>query len=437
MKGQGIMKVSDAQMSSAQGPTRFAIHSVEGLGKTTVLCHFPGVAIVGAENGIPRDLGFEVPIFPIKAWHEVYELLDSVRYDKHNIGTLGFDTIDWLEPHLHRYILERDSGRETEMNPKGRKLESIEDYGYGKGYIVAEEEFRRFITALDIVQYERGIHIAMAMHSHVVNFKNPVAEDYDRFEPKCQKRISRVVVEWAETILFGYFETMASKMPEEQKGLKKDSARAKGFSSGRRLLGTQNNALYDAKNRLGLEPVIELAAARDLIPTLLGHHIGVKPVTMRGPTATPSRAAAKPEERVDTRTEQQGPQGAPRSRGNVPADSWVHGRGEEAQDIHNRETARERTAPANGATSTNDANTNARTWTEPRSNVTPPQGTQVGPAMNEDEAKLAEALEVAGRRGGPYKNKIDRWLADAKGDPAKVRAIINRVNDDARKDNAQ
>lgn len=385
---------------------------------TTILAHFPGVAFIGAEKGIPRDLGFQVPIYAVRKWTDLYALLDSVRYDSHNIGTIAIDTVDWLEPMLWQYVCERDSGRETEMNQKGRKLESIEDYGYGKGYIVAEEEFRRLIGALDIVQYERGVHIALAMHSHVINFKNPLAEDFDRFEPKSHKRIARVVVEWSETMLFGHFETMSSKIPQEEKA-KKEAARPKGFSSGRRLLGTRNNALYDAKNRLGLEPVIELGATADLIPLLLGHHLGVTPVRpMSAPASVSSPIRSElPEERVSTRTEQQGPQHAPPQRGNVPADSWVH----------------ERTSPAPGASSTSDANTDARTWTEPKSHGSQHTAAPdpLSPQNDGDtRSELVRALEAAAARSGAYRARVEEWVARAAGDPKKIAAIVNRVRTD-------
>ncbi len=54
------MDVTQATSSRTDGPTRLAMHTVEGFGKTTLLAHFPKPLVVGAENGIPRDLGFSV-----------------------------------------------------------------------------------------------------------------------------------------------------------------------------------------------------------------------------------------------------------------------------------------------------------------------------------------------------------------------------------------
>src|SRR6185312_5833494 len=140
------MDVSQATKSRTDGPTRLAMHTVEGFGKTTMLAHFPSPLIVGAENGIPRDLGFNVATIRPRTWMEQFELIHSLKHDKHSYRTLGYDTLDWIEPQIHQFVLARDSERETEMNPKGRKLLSIEDYGYGKGYLVAEEEFRKLIS---------------------------------------------------------------------------------------------------------------------------------------------------------------------------------------------------------------------------------------------------------------------------------------------------
>jgi hypothetical protein len=471
------VKITEAQESRTDGPVRFAMHGLPGIGKSTLVAHFPKVVFLShEEQNVPRDLPFKVKTLTgFRDWTDVLDTVDSLTNDPHDFITVAIDTVDWLEPLIHRYVCERDSGRKTEMNPASAKLESIEDYGFQKGYIVAEEEFRRLVWRLDILQARRGMHVAMLAHSHVKNFKNPGGADYDRWVMKVHPRIAQVVVEWSETMLFGFFEAFVSKEPEEKKKL---GARAKGSSTGRRLLGTQWNAQYDAKNRCRLPAEMELADPRALIPFVLGEHLypqqedgpGVasdsRPVESSS-TATPSPrrrppapepvdvppadipwqgSSAHPGERrpaYDSRAEHaEAVRGAPETMATrhpqhptgIPADSWAR-RGEEAQDIVARDHERAR-APA----STRDANTDAQTWTEP----TPPPASGAPARDRRDDPRegvrsderdrvllrLTETLTAARALGAPYYEKVSEWARDAAGDLVKIGKLIEKIKAD-------
>lgn len=280
------MDLSQVTLSNPDGPARVAIHGLEGTGKTTTACYFPKPLVVGPENGVPRDLGFSVPTIRPQSWPELFDVLNSLIADPHDYQTAVIDTIDWVEPLVHAFICNRDSGRETEMNKKGKPLISIEDYGFGKGYLVAEEEFCRLFTVLDVLQYRRRMHVVMLMHTIVRTFKNPAGPDYDRYEPKSHSRISAKVKEWAENVLFLHFRSDAGKISEDKERHKADPsrARAKGVDSGdaTRLVGCQYNALYDAKNRVRLPAVMELTDPNVLVAHLLGEQLGTEVKSIAG-----------------------------------------------------------------------------------------------------------------------------------------------------------
>src|SRR5688572_3554390 len=265
-KGHSRMNIADINDAPADGPTRFGLHSVEGFGKTTLAAYFPAPVFIASENGFPRDLPFRPKRFPHpETWNDVRTAIASLTTDKHDRETLVVDTVDHVEPLLHRFLCQRDSGRKTEMNRSGNELISIEDYGFGKGYIAAEEEFRSLIADLDTLQRKRGMHIVLLMHSSPKKVNNLFGADFDKYEPKMHARISAIVKEWVENLFFGYFEVAAGKLGDEKK--------AKGVSTGRRLLGTRANALFDAKNRMNLPAEIELGQPEVLIPYLLGEHL--------------------------------------------------------------------------------------------------------------------------------------------------------------------
>jgi hypothetical protein len=426
------MDLSHSQMSSDDGPARVAIHAPGGFGKTTIGCHFPTPIVMGAEKGIPRDLGFPVATIHPEKWIDCFDVVGSLVGDRHDNFTLVIDTVDWLEPLIHRFVCERDSERKTEMNPKSNKLISIEDYGYGKGYLVAEEEFRKFITVIDRLQAKRGMHVVMLMHSQTRTFKNPAGPDFDRWEPKCHARIAKVVEEWCENMLFGFFQIDAAKISEDKERNKSnpERARAKGVGGDTRIVGAQHSAMYDAKNRVGLPAEFELGQDIDgLIAALVGEDVKVHGRRAAVREVKREEAWAERQRRVDgDRTRDQAarnvdPPPRPREPEAPPADS---------HETHTRD---------------------ARTWTEPKApadrndhpaprdreppshangNNTTRAGTDAGKRGNGGmlEARLGEARRAASKKGKAYLDRVNGWVTKAESDPDRINAIITQVEKD-------
>ncbi len=71
-----------------------------------------------------------------------------MTYDFH---TFVIDTADWLEKLLIEHVCQRNNKT------------SIEDFGYGKGYIVLAEEFTKFLASLDPL-LARGMHVLLLAH---------------------------------------------------------------------------------------------------------------------------------------------------------------------------------------------------------------------------------------------------------------------------------
>lgn len=397
------MNIADIEIASASGPTRFGLHSVEGFGKTTLAAFFPAPVFLASERSFPRDLPFRPKKFPdLLAWPQAFEAVESLTVDKHDRQTLVVDTVDWLEPLIHRFVCGRDSGRKSEMNKGGHELISIEDYGYGKGYVAAHEEFRRFITALDRLQHERAMHVVLLMHSQVKKFENPSGLNFDRWEPKMHQRIARTCVEWVENLFFGFFEVEAGKLADEK--------RAKGVSTGRRLLGTRQNAMYDAKNRMNLPDVLELAQPEDMIPCLLGEHLEgaetptktskPEPKTVETPrTETKAASKPKPEAKVEeSKTTAKAP----------------------PQSTRTSDTEAKRSEPPKAS--------------EPPAKPAPKKSAAEATAEDiQVQALMKQVLDASTKAktvSEKYGADVERWIGMAKGDHSKLKAIVNQVHKD-------
>lgn len=223
-------------------PARTLVYGPEGVGKTTFAVGAPSPIVLGAEDGLRR---LETPRFPQpNTFDDVLEALRALYRDPHDYKTLVVDTVDWLEPLIWNHICLRD------------KKENVEDYGYGKGYNVALEEWRRLVLALERVREDKGMQIILLGHSQVKTFKNPLGADFDRYSLKVHEKAAGTLKEWADTVLFANLETFAVTREGEKKGV---FAKGKGVSSGARLVFTERTVAYDAKNRDSLPPQLPLS----------------------------------------------------------------------------------------------------------------------------------------------------------------------------------
>jgi hypothetical protein len=96
------------------------------------------------------------------------------------------------------------------------------------------------------------MQILLIAHAWIKTFRNPEGDDFDRFEIKLHAKAQGLLREWCDAVLFAMHETFTHKSG------KGTEARAKGISTGARILRTQRTAAYDAKNRYNLPDSLPL-----------------------------------------------------------------------------------------------------------------------------------------------------------------------------------
>lgn len=222
---------------SIEKPPRLVMIGVEGVGKSTAGADMDSPIFLCSEEGLVGPQFAETPSYPASSWSDALGFLDWLRTEAHEYKSVVIDTLDWLEPKLYASICARDGKA------------SVEDYGYGKGYTVAAEEFRTFLAKLDELN-KRGMAVLILAHSQIKAFNNPIGDNYDRYEPKVAKQIAGMVKEWADAVLFARFQVFAHKGKGQMK--------AKGIGGQERVVHTTHSAGWDAKNRYGLPEEMEL-----------------------------------------------------------------------------------------------------------------------------------------------------------------------------------
>ena len=245
-----VSRLAKVKTGRIDRPLRFVFYGVEGVGKSSVCAAAPSPIFLDLEDGsghldVPRytwrddDQG-HMPASYEEVKQAVRDLMDA----KHDFSTLIIDTADRLEPLIWQYMLDRDCKR------TGKKLHSIEDYGYGKGYALAVDEWRAFCASLDMLRLKRGMNIILVAHSYVRLYKNPEGEDFDRYQLRVHDKAAGFLGEWCDVLGFCCFEEGVAKLEE--------GSRVKGYSTGRRLCKLERTAAYNAKSRIPLPREVEL-----------------------------------------------------------------------------------------------------------------------------------------------------------------------------------
>lgn len=260
------MAISLAQLTRANTPKppRLLVHGVAGVGKTTFAAESNSPVFVQTEDGLGTLPSTHFPLS--RTFEEVIEALVALYTEDHDFKTVVIDSVDWLEPLVWAKAC-RDNG-----------WNSIEDAGYGKGYIAALNLWRQYIDGLNALRDDRAMTVIQIAHTDIKRFDSPEHDPYDRYVIKLHARAAALLQEHSDGVLFANYRISPVKADV---GFNKKVNRALG--SGERVLYTAERPAFLAKNRYGLPETLPLdwTAFAQAMPASL------QPMLMAPPSATP------------------------------------------------------------------------------------------------------------------------------------------------------
>jgi hypothetical protein len=222
-------------------PVRVVIYGVEGIGKTTLASLFPNPIFLDTEGSTfqmdvaraPNPEDEEDP--QLRKWTHIEGALLDLARDSQGFQTVVIDSADWAEQLATNHIL-------------GNK-KSIEDFGFGKGYVMLSEQIGKMLGRCDDL-IRRDLNVVFVAHSKVVRVSPPDQTDgFDRYELRLHKAVAPKFKEWADVLLFANYRTHI---------IEGEDGRMKAKGGKDRILFTQRTAAFDAKNRFGLAPEIPM-----------------------------------------------------------------------------------------------------------------------------------------------------------------------------------
>lgn len=220
---------------SIMGPPRIVVYGVPGIGKTSLAAATDSPIFIPCEDGLGQ---IEAPCFPQpETFGDVIDCMAALINEEHDYKTVVVDTLDALEPMLWAHVCKAG----------GKK--SIEDFGYGKGYVAAASEWRELLRGFDELR-NKGMVVLLIAHSTVVRFEAPDSDPYDRYQMRLDKRAEAIVSDWSDATLFANYEVATISTS--------GGDRKRGVGKGARKLHTEERPAWRAKNRYGLPETLPM-----------------------------------------------------------------------------------------------------------------------------------------------------------------------------------
>lgn len=247
--------------------TRILLYGPEGIGKSTFAAQFPNPIFIDTEGGTDHMDVTRTP--QPTSWTMLFEQVRYFIQHSDQLETLVIDTADWAE----KLCIEQICAQ--------RKVDGIESFGYGRGYVYLGEEFGRLLNLLnDIIAL--NINVVFTAHAQMRKFEQPDETGaYDRWELKLQKKTAPLLKEWADMVLFANYKTLVVNV--DNRGATKGKNKAQG---GQRVMYAAHHPCWDAKNRHGLpdEMPFEYKQITHCIPTKTTQKTEAAPVAKSVPT---------------------------------------------------------------------------------------------------------------------------------------------------------
>jgi hypothetical protein len=215
------------------------IYGAEGRGKSTLACKFPKPLAMLLELGLPRGVSVDA-VVDIHSFDAVMAALRDIYTAPGDYRSLIIDTVDVLEALLIEGLCAKNNWK------------NIETPSYGKGWVVADDEWRRFIRAMSAIRDKHNMTVVLTCHCAIERIDDPRAPTYTAYQPRLHRRARGLVMDCADAVFF---------LAEDLRVVTDDTGfheRTRAATDSRRFLFTEGRPAFAAKNRFGMPEKVPL-----------------------------------------------------------------------------------------------------------------------------------------------------------------------------------
>lgn len=233
-KEEGVPMEFEVEEGPKTKPFSCMLYGPPGSRKTWLASHAPNPLFADIEGGteyfknirrIPKEKFSNFGVF-----RDFFAWAVKSEYD-----TIVFDSATAVEQLATADLLRRNPGWSG----------CLANADYGKGFAALREEMTRFAQNL-LWLNRRGKNVIFIAHSRVIEFKDPMGQPFDRYEPKLHEKVCADLVSMMDTVLF---------LRPRVAAVDKETGRATGDGS---ELHTVEIPAAIAKNRFDLPRMITI-----------------------------------------------------------------------------------------------------------------------------------------------------------------------------------
>jgi len=226
------MSLADIRKKTKLKPPKIVLYGGAGIGKTSFASGMNAPIFALTEDGMGK---IQCDHFPVAKDYDTFvNNLKTLLENETSYRTLAVDSLDWLEPLIWEKVCQEH----------GKK--SIEEFGYGRGYVEALKQWREYIDVLNRLRDEKSMTIIQIAHNQIKRFESPEIEAYDRHELKLHRKAGDLILEHSDCCFFANFKLGTVKT--QGKGGQTNTKAVQGD----RVIYTQAKPAFLAKNRYGL-----------------------------------------------------------------------------------------------------------------------------------------------------------------------------------------
>ena len=217
------------------GGDRVVAYGTGGIGKTTAAAWLPAPVFLDLQKGtkklqVARDL--------VTSWPELRgKIAGFLASPPSGARTLIVDDISSAEEFCKEHVVA------TRLTDKGKRVDSIDGFGWGNGWQFVYDEFVALLADLDRVA-DAGFNVCLIAHDVAVTKPNPSGEDFLQYQPllyggdkRGRANVRGLVKNWCEHLLFIGYDVFV------------EEGSNKGTGSGTRTIYTQELPTHLAKSR--------------------------------------------------------------------------------------------------------------------------------------------------------------------------------------------
>ena len=207
------------------------------IGKSTLAAYLPAPFFLDVEASTTKlNVAFDLELRTEPTWVMLRGKLASIAANPpEGVKSIVIDTATVAEELAKEHVVA------TRTTDKGKRVDSIEGFGWGKGWQFIYDEFNGLLADLDRC-IARGLHVCLIAHEVSSPVPNPAGEDFIRWEPllysgdkKGRGSIRERLKNWAEHLVFVGYDVIVED--------------GKGTGAGTRTIYTQEYPTHMAGSR--------------------------------------------------------------------------------------------------------------------------------------------------------------------------------------------